>query len=132
MTNQFQSLRFTPGERIQWLTESQIAETNFFKHCERLRKISPLTDLRKELDRFAHSQLEQIVNGIPVQFYLQHVRLKTAAFALRASHVKIAQELHLDLFETGARASFAAAAAGVERERACSQSLRHRFRLHGE
>ncbi len=114
------------------MAEPQVTETNFFKHCERLRKISPLTDLREELDRFAHSQLEQIVDGFPVQFHLQHVRLKTAAFAFRAPHVQIAQELHLDLFKTRARTSFAAAAAGVERERARGQSLRHRFRLRGE
>ena len=39
----------------------------------------------------------------------QDVRLKTAAFALGAADIKIAQELHLDLFKTGAAATLATA-----------------------
>jgi len=42
------------------------------------------------------------VNRAAFQFHFQDVRLKTAAFAFRATHVEIAQELHLDLLEAGA------------------------------
>ena len=67
-----------------------------------------------------------------VQFNFQDVRLETFAFTFRAAHIKIAQELHLDLFEPRARTALAAAAAGIERERARGKTLRHRFRLCGE
>ena len=63
----------------------------------------------------------------PCQLDLQDVRLEAPPFALRATHIEIAQELHLDLLETGAAAAFATAAAGVERESARGQALRHRF-----
>ena len=132
MPDEFQPLRFAAGKRVERLSEPQIAEPNFFEHIERLRKIFLLADLREELNRFGHGQLEHVVNRFAVQLHLQHVRLKTAAFAFRAAHIEIAQELHLDLFETGAGAALATAAAGVERERARGQSLRHRFRLRGE
>ena len=67
-----------------------------------------------------------------MQLHPQNVRLKAAAFAFGATHVEIAQELHLDLLEAGAATAFATAAAGVEGEGARGQSLRHRFRLRGE
>ena len=55
------------------------------------------------------------------------MRLEAPPFAFRAAHIEIAQELHLDLLETGAAAALATAAAGVEGERARGQALRHRF-----
>ena len=57
---------------------------------------------------------------------------KRLPFALRAAHEDVAEELHLDLLEAVAAATLAAAAAGVEGERARGQSLRHRFRRRGE
>ena len=72
------------------------------------------------------------MNRFAVQLHFQDVRLKPPAFAFGAAHVEIAQELHLDFLETGAATTFAAAAAGIEGERARGQSLRHRFRLRGE
>ena len=62
----------------------------------------------------------------------QDVRLKALPFALGAADEEIAQELHLDLLEAGAATTLAAAAAGVEGERARGQALRHRFRQRGE
>ena len=72
------------------------------------------------------------MNRFVVQCNLEHVRLKSLPFALGAADVEIAQELHLNLFETGPGATLATTAAGVERERARGQTLRHRFRLGGE
>src|SRR5207249_8722636 len=118
MSNQFQPLRFAAGERVQWLSKAQITKANFFEHGKRLGQSRFFADLGEELDCFAHSQLEQIVDRFLVQFHIQHVRLKTAAFALGAAYVKIAQELHLDLFETGAGTTFAASTAGIERKSA--------------
>ena len=114
MSNQFQPLRFAAGERVQRLSKAQITEANFFEHRKRLGQSRFFADLGKELDRFAHSQFEQIVDRFSVQFHIQHVRLKTAAFAFGAAHVKVAQELHFDLFETGSGTTFAASTAGVE------------------
>src|SRR5437870_4076786 len=113
MSNQFQPLRFAAGERVQWLSKAQITEANFFEHRKRLRQSRFFANFGKELDRFAHSQFEQIVDRFPVQFHIQDVRLKTAAFALGAAYVKVAQELHFDLFETGSGTTFAASFAGT-------------------
>src|SRR5262245_12010740 len=67
-----------------------------------------------------------------MQLHLEHVRLEAFAFAFCAAHIKIAQELHLDLFVTCARATFATSVTGVKRKGACGQALRHRLRLRGE
>ena len=67
-----------------------------------------------------------------MQTHFQDVRLEAFAFAFRATHEKITQKLHLDLFVACARATLAPPAAGVKRERAWSQPLRHRLRLRSE
>ena len=43
VTDELQALALAAAERVDRLAEPQITKTNFFKHCERLRKISPLT-----------------------------------------------------------------------------------------
>src|SRR5205085_2923112 len=130
--DEFQPLRFAAGKRVERLAEPQISEPDFIQNIERIAELFRFADQREKLDRFVNSQLEHVVNRLLVQLHAQDVRLKTAAFAFGAANVKIAQELHLDLFKPGAAAAFAAAAAGVERERARRESLRHRFRLRGE
>jgi len=45
---------------------------------------------------------------------VQNVDWKAPALAFRARAVKVAQELHLDLFEAGAATALAPAAAGVK------------------
>src|SRR6516164_5800705 len=67
-----------------------------------------------------------------MQLHLEHVWLETFAFAFCAAHVKIAQKLHLDLFVTCARATFAPSVTGIKRKGACRESLRHRLRLCGK
>src|SRR5450755_1416837 len=116
MPDEFQSLRFAAGKRVQWLTEAQIAQPNFSQNIEPITDRFGLADLREKLNRFTHRQLEQVVNGFAMQLHSQNVRLKPAAFAFRAAHIEIAQKLHLDLFETGAAATFAASTAGIKRK----------------
>ena len=60
------------------------------------------------------------------------MRLETSTFAFRAAHVEVAQELHFDFLEAGPTAALATSAAGVEGERACGQTLCHRFRQAGK
>src|SRR5450432_397601 len=132
MPNELEPLRFSAGKRVQRLTEPQITEAHFLEDRERLREPLRLADPGKEFDRLAHGQFEQIVNRAPLQFDLQDMRLKAAAFAFRATHVKIAQKLHLDFFETGSAATLTPAAARVEGKSAGCQALRHRFRQRGE
>src|SRR5437667_11205940 len=126
MPYQLQPLRFATGKRIQRLAESQIAESDFFEHFKSGRNFRSAiaTAFRKKLDGFTDREFKNIMNRLFLQVYLQHVRLKPFAFALGAAHIKIAQKLHLDLFVTCARATFATAVAGVKREPACRQSLR--------
>src|SRR5213593_1832712 len=107
MPNEFQSLRLATRKRVERLTEPQIPEANFFKHHERLGKSLRFTDLREEPDCFADRDFQQIVNRFAVQQHFEHMRLKTGAVAFRATDVEIAKELHLDLFKTGPRATFA-------------------------
>src|SRR5689334_2539891 len=78
------------------------------------------------------SQLQQIVNRFTLELDLEHMRLKAFSLALGAAHVKIAQKLHLDFFETGSRTPFATAASGVEGESAGSEALRQWLWLSGE
>ena len=132
MPNQLQSLRFAAGQRVQWLSEPQIGEPDFFQNLKRLRQTLSLADLREKLNGLSDGHLENVVNRFVLHLDLQHVRLKTPAFAFGAADVEIAQELHLDLFEAGAAAALATAAPGIERERARGQALRHRFRLRGK
>src|SRR5690242_479192 len=66
------------------------------------------------------------------QLHLEDMRLKATAFAFGTADVEIAQKLHFDFLETSSTAALATAAAGVERERARGQALRHRFRLGGK
>ena len=102
MPNELQTLRFATGERVERLAESQITETDFIQNIERLRQRFRFADLREKMNRFADGHLEHIVNRFAVQVGLQHVRLESFSFALGAANIKIAQELHLDFFETGA------------------------------
>ena len=101
MPNQFQPLRFATAERVQRLTEPQIPKSDFAQNVERFRQRLRFADLGEELDRLAHGELKHVVNRFPVQLDFQHVRLEPFAFAFGAAHVKIAQELHLDLLEPG-------------------------------
>ena len=132
MPDELEPLRFAAGKSVERLAESQITEPDFLQHVERSGERLLLPRSREKLDRLAHGHLEHFVNRFAVEFHFQHVRLEAPAFAFRAAHVKIAQELHLDLLETGAAATLAAAAAGIEGECARGQALRHRFRLRGE
>src|ERR1051325_133988 len=100
MANKLQALRFRSAQRVQRLTESQIAETNFIENIKRIGKSFLFADLREELDRFMNGEIEHVVNRFAFDFDFQHVRLETFSFALGAAHIKIAQELHLDLFES--------------------------------
>ena len=72
------------------------------------------------------------MNRFSLQLNPEHVRLETFAFAFRAAHIKVAQELHLDLLVAGARATFATAVAGVKGKRAGGQSLRQGCWLRGK
>src|SRR5215471_16458088 len=60
------------------------------------------------------------------------MRLKPFAFAFGAAHEKVAQKLHLNFLVARARAALAAAAAGIKRECARGEPLRHCFRLSGK
>ena len=132
MPDQLQPLRFAAGQGVERLPEPQITEAHFIEHIEFVAEFLGFANLREKLDCFTYRHLEDAVDRFSVELDAQDVRLKTAAFALGAPHVEIAQELHLDLFEAGAATALATAAAGVEGERARRQPLRHRFREPGE
>src|SRR5437764_1840637 len=114
VSDELKPLRFTAGKRIERLAEPQITEPDFIEDIERIAEFFRFADQREKLNGFMNSQLEHVGNRLLGQLHPQNVRLKTAAFAFGAANVKIAQELHLDLFEPGAAAAFATAAAGVE------------------
>ena len=126
MPNELEPLRFAAGQSVERLTQPQITEPNLLQDEERSGQRLRFSQRGEKLHRLAHRELKHFVNRAPCQLHLLHVRLEAPPFALRATHVEIAQELHLDLLETGAAAPFATTAAGVERERARGQALRHR------
>ncbi|HZJ16036.1 MAG TPA: hypothetical protein VFD27_13370, partial [Chthoniobacteraceae bacterium] len=124
--DELEPLRFAAGQSVERLTEPKITEPNLLQDAERPCQRLCFSQSGEKLHRFAHRELKHFVNRAPCQLDLLYVRLETPPFALRATHIKIAQELHLDLLETGAATPFATAAAGVERESARGQALRHR------
>ena len=126
--NELEPLRFAAGKVLSGCPSRRYPSPTSSRTSSGSDELFALADLREKRHRFGHRQLEHIVNRFAVQLNLQHVRLETSAFAFRATDIEIAQELHLDFLETGAAATFATAAAGVEGERARGQSLRHRFR----
>ena len=132
MPDELEPLRFAARQGVERLTEPQIAKPHFLQDEERPGERSSLTERGEKLDCLAHRQLEHFMNRAPFQLHLLHVRLEAPTFALRATDVEIAQELHLDFLETSSAATFATAAPGVERERARGQTLRHRLGQSGE
>ena len=72
------------------MTEPQITEPDFIEYIQRLGESLLFADLNEKLDRFAHGQLQDIVNRFVVQFNFQHVRLKPFPFAFGAAHIEIA------------------------------------------
>src|SRR5205085_11781922 len=111
---------------------TQVTEPDFIQHVELVAKRFRLPDLSEELNRFADGHLQNVVDRFPIDLYPENVRLESAPFALRATHIKIAQELHFDLLEAGPATALAAAAAGIERKRARRQPLRHCLGLRRE
>ena len=71
----------------------------------------------EETDGLGDGHFQHLVDVLAVVAHLEDVRLEALALALRAAHVQVAQELHLDLLEADAAAAFAASVARVERER---------------
>src|SRR5437870_11329756 len=68
MPDEFQTLRFTAGESVQRLTEPQITEPDFIEYIQRLGETPLFANLSEKMDRFAHGQLQDIVNRFVVQF----------------------------------------------------------------
>ena len=78
----------------------------------------------KEVDRFAHGQLQNFVDVQTVVVDFENARLVARSFAFLADQFDIGEELHLHRDRAVALADFAAAAGNVEREmsRPCSRA----------
>ena len=59
MADELEPLRFAAGKSIERLPEPQVTEPDFVEHVERIAQLCRFADLREELDRFAHRQLEE-------------------------------------------------------------------------
>src|SRR5205085_8175669 len=97
VSDELETLGFAAGKRIERLSQTQVTEPDFIQHVELVAKRFRLPDLSEELNRFADGHLQNVVDRFPIDLYPENVRLESAPFALRATHIKIAQELHFDL-----------------------------------
>ena len=59
----------------------------------------------KKAIAIARGHFQHVMDRSATDTDLQDVRLKAASFAFRAAQVKVAEKLHLDLFEADARSS---------------------------
>ena len=115
VADELEPLRFASAERIQRLAEREIAEADLGEHGEPALNVR----LRREKrQRVADGRVEQIGDRAAVPGDRQHLWLEAAAFADRARHEDVGEELHLDAFVAEPLAVVAAAVAAVEREAA--------------
>src|SRR4051794_12974265 len=113
MRGDLDALRLTTRERGRRLAETKVAETDFVQHLE------PAQYLRRtaeEGERFAHGEIQHLVDVPSAVVHFEHLRLEALPVALIARHEDVRQELHLDAHLPFALAGFAASARNVEGE----------------
>ena len=94
MADKFEPLRFTSGKRVQWLTEPQIPEPNFFQDLKWNSKFLPFLDRSEKLDGFTNRELEDVVNRLAMQPDAKDVLKQAFADAEVPADVEVYSSLH--------------------------------------
>ena len=129
MTDELQPLALAAGERVDRLTEPQIAEADFLQKLQSGEGTTAGRNgdvVEEEIERVVDGGVEHVRDGpmacAAAKLHFQNVLTIAAAVAFRAADEDVAEELHLDLLEARAATAFALAHAAVEAERAAVQS----------
>ena len=118
---------FSAGEGVEGLAEAEVVEAEVGEGAEGVENFCFLGGFlcrgagdggggagSEEPDRFRDSEVEDVGDGFPLVGELESGAGVAGAVALGAGEVEVGEELHLDLFEAVAPASFAASGARVE------------------
>src|SRR5262249_7233187 len=123
MFHQLEALALATGQCIDWLAKAQITEADFLQEFQPFRSThcrARIGKIAEELKCFIHGRIENIGNAPlvfrAVNFYFENVQAIPAPIAFRAANEHIAEELHFDLFESGATTTLALALRGVKAE----------------
>src|SRR5690606_25219653 len=121
MAGQLQPLSFASRKRRHRLSQAHILQTDIGKRSQAILHVS---QPGKKVQRFADSHVQYVIDGCAsaqmLDADLKHFGPESLAVAIRAAQVDVGQELHLDVFKSGATAGRAASVAGIEAERAGS------------
>ena len=112
-------LRLAARKGGRGLAEAQVAESDVLEDAQ-APPDGRLSD--EEVCRVIHRQGEHVGDVAPAQGHGEDVGAVAAPLAVRAGHVDILEEVHLELLEAIALAGLAAPARHVERERPGAQA----------
>ncbi len=130
-----EALRLAAGQRRHRLAQVQILQADCgerFEYAQDVRRIG------KECQRLGDGELEHICDrqgllaALAVHPYIEHFVAIPSAVAVRAAQVDVGQELHLDMFEAGARTGRTAPVARIEAEGAGGIAALARQRIRGK
>ena len=121
MGRQLDALGLAARERRQRLAEAQVLEPDV---GQGLQAATHVRHVRERLERFRDRQIEHVADAATLPADLEDLGLEARPVAVRARHVDVGEELHLDALEAVAAARLAAPASDVEGEgrRRCSRA----------
>src|SRR5450432_1275713 len=111
MRGKFEALGLTAGKSGCRLAQTQVAQTDFVQHSQ---FGDDFWNVDEEVERFADSELQHVVDIFVVVADFQDAALKACSAAFLADEFDICKKLHFDGHRTVALASFASAAGNVE------------------
>jgi hypothetical protein len=129
LAGQLHALGFAAGERCGGLAEVDVAEADI---DEGLQLLADGGDVFEDGERVFDGEVEDVGDGVALEFDGEGFLVVAAAVADLALHVDIGHEVHLDAALAVALAGFAAAAGDVEAEAAGLVAALARLGQHGE
>ena len=115
LARQLHALRFAAGKRGRALAQVHVPEAHIH---QRLQLLLELGHVGQHGERILDGQVEDIGDGVAVEFYRQGFLVIAAPVAHFALHVHVGHEIHFDAPLAVALARLAAAAGDVEAEAA--------------
>ena len=73
-------------------------------------------EVLEEYERFANSQIQDVIDGFPFVAYFQRLSVVTFSLTCLAQNLNVGKEVHLDESDSGAAACLASSAFYVEGE----------------
>ena len=128
----FQALRFPAAQDVEGLAYLQIVEADVCKKLERAADGVGFRSLLKEGDRFRCGHFQDVMDRLAPVVDGEDTLLVAAPFAFRAAEEEVAEELHLDLFESQARAAVAPPLSRIEGKGGRAHACGDRLILHSE